>query len=304
MSVLCNANCDEGQSRFITRQGTGKHSNFTLTLDPHLCTKLWYSCGDEDTEEFEFLDRGKADNSRTIRYVFKGIDKSDFQNFALLQSGTRANMNLSQWDESIFEDSAVALGEQAKGFGQAFLPGKLAEQLMPAGAEMFCVAMGFKSSLGLTISVCADIGGGEELCEVFPLAIEIGKDGCTDCLSSDTLKGNDPKFDGYEFCYTEANSQEHHTESARHTFEFALMLLIGGTGANMVFQGQREGIKACSWLSQSLLYLFAGVCLGGILLLNGKSDPDRLAFDVQVSGRVGTKSRRVGTKRSTQYCDP
>jgi sodium/hydrogen exchanger 3 len=277
-AVLCNANCDSQQAKFIQQKGIGASTNFTLKLDPHLCTKLWYSCTDEDTDEFEslfgFSYRGSG-KSRAIRYIFQGLDSSAF---AVLKKDGYAN--LTALDESIFADSASLAASKAKGFGSAFLPRDISESLMPEGAEEFCVAMGSdKHTLGLTISMCTDDEG--LLCKAFPLNVEIGLENCEDCLKVEKLQHNDDHFHGYEFCFTEANNHEHLAETAKSSLQFGTFLFLGGTGANIVFQSNRNKVKWCQWFSESLFYLFAGVMLGGVAYANGAADPDNLQFDAK-----------------------
>jgi sodium/hydrogen exchanger 8 len=281
LALLANANCDQNQDQFIRKGGytmldpdTGANvsvtTNFTLTLHPALCKKLWYSCEDEDTEEFvELFGRRK---SNTIRYIFKDLDASSF---ALLNKNTRVNMTgLSD----VF--STTAFSDSAQNFGSAFMPKDMAEGLMPSGAENFCVAMGSqRHSLGMALVVC---DGDTELCKDYPLHIEVGTPDCLDCLTSDTLKhnGGHVNFHGYEFCYSAENDHVAMKETAATSMRFGFFLFLGGTGANVVFQANRRSVWQCQAFSESLLYLLAGVLLGGWAVAND-GDPEALAFDAK-----------------------
>jgi hypothetical protein len=151
MHVLCSANCNKDQSKFIkVRNFTNSHGaprrNYTLVLDPHLCTKLWYSCEDEDTDEFG----GKG---RSLRYIFDSKALEDFEVF------NRPKGNSTDWDitgasvGSQFESAGEAMGDAAKGFGFSLLPSNVSNKIMPAGAENFCVAMGSTIAGALQISL-------------------------------------------------------------------------------------------------------------------------------------------------------
>jgi hypothetical protein len=292
-AVLASANCDAEHSRFITQRRVSngnasstagsscarKAANFTLTLHPALCSKLWYSCESEDTDAFnvKFPPYTKGPKKR-ISSIFQNMDAAQFSAFT---AAGWSDSDVGNATSGVFN----SLGTSFKSFGAAFLPSTLAESLMPQGAESFCAAMGLEGTgLGLTIGLHLPDRADKSGCVEYPLHVAVGLADCTDCLTVDMLKqAAMPKgelvsrFRGYEFCYSEELDHSALQDMAAERMSFLLFLLVGGTGANIVFQSNREGVYACQWISESLLYLLAGTLLGCVALANN-ADPDALSF--------------------------